>query len=136
MAGPSRPFTERDTLHMLNGCPVYLGVLQSSSSSSAVNNNNTATPFWNGSTPPTTLAGKTLLIQPDANGCLLPLNVTTGALANAAQAVQTQSTSNVNPGLLVTNGTSLTLIMLPTAGFLSWVSAGAGAANLYVWELR
>lgn len=132
--GPLRPPTERDTIHLLNGMPVFLGVLVSGTGA-AVSNVSTANPFFTTALSPQslagTLAGKTLMIQSSATVFVLP------AAAPAPLFVATQTIVpplvNTSPGVQVAANTAAIILMRPDAGWLQAVAATA--FNLFVWEL-
>jgi hypothetical protein len=132
MAGPARPYTDRDMLQSINGTPVFLGALVSAGT--AVNNLTTATPFAATRLGPdnfiNTLAGKMLLLQPTANGFILPAGSTAITLANQT----VPPAAGMSPGLLIGTGERVQLLMFPNYGWLQWMSQ-AGAGNLLVWEL-
>jgi len=133
--GTSRPPTERDTLHYLNGVPTELGVLVSSGVLVAVNNATTANPFNSAVTCPGTmqgtLAGKTLLLQPSSAG-FVAVGMT------PALTIANQTTVPAAPGTV--HGVSLAatekviILMRPDVGWIQWIPSG-GAGNLFVWEL-
>lgn len=131
--GPGRPPTERDTIHLLNGTPVYLGALVSTGV--GVNNATTATPFNATQMSPQslggTLAGKVLLIQASAAGFILPS-------ASNAITIATQTTipplPGTFPGVQVAANTAQIVLMRPDTGWLQFIPS-AGSANLLVWEL-
>jgi len=130
---PLRPPTERDTVHLLNGAPTYLGTLVSSGT--AVNNATTALPFnavrTSSQSFQGTLAGKVLLVQSSATGFVLPsldLTSTVATQATIPPAV------NTTPGVQLAANTAQIIIMRPDAPFLQFIPS-AGAANLLVWEL-
>ncbi len=141
MPGPGRPPNERDLFMFLNGCPNYLGVLVSAGA--AVNNATTATPFnqtplganASSSVGPVnltnTLAGKVVLIQTTVDGYILP------SQSNAINIVDQSAPPPIGstPGLLVGANERVITIMLPTAGWLQWLPAGAGSGICFVWEL-
>ena len=102
-------------LEALNGSPAFLGVIVATTTK---NNHDTAAPFYN--TDPT-LAGKILLIQPDAAGYILP------GTANTS----TVTTSN---GVYLGPYERVILTMKSTQGYLAAVSA-SGTMNVKVWEL-
>jgi len=129
---PLRPPTERDTIHLLNGAPIYLGALVSTGA--AVNNATTATPF-NASATTTaslsgTLAGKVLLLQPTGAGLISPATSTTLTIA-----VQTTIPPllGTTPGFLIQNASAQIIVMRPDTGWLQWLPSAS--SNLLVWEL-
>lgn len=130
---PLRPPTERDTIHLLNGVPVYLGAIVSTGA--ATSNASTALPFNNTQTSPQsfagTLAGKVLLVQASASGFILPC-------ATLIPAVATQTTLppavGTVPGVQISANTAAVIVMRPDAPFLQFIPA-TGSANLLVWEL-
>ena len=130
---PLRPPTERDTIHLLNGVPVYLGAIVSTGT--AQSNSSTALPFNNVQTSPQslagTLAGKVLLVQASATGFILP-SVT------LVPAVATQTTIppavGTTPGVQLAANTAQIVIMRPDMPFLQFIPS-TGSANLLVWEL-
>jgi stage V sporulation protein SpoVS len=130
---PLRPPTEKDTIHLLNGMPVYLGAMVSAAGA-AVSNLATATPFnFAQSTPQSmagTLAGKVLLVQASATCFILPT-------ASSPLVVATQTTipplPGTSPGVQIPANTASIVIMRPDAGWLQAV--GTAAFNLLVWEL-
>lgn len=154
MPGPARPPNERDVVTFLNGSPVYLGSLVSTGA--AVNNATTATPF-NGtplgavaapvpglSVAPgnftNTLAGKTLLLQATAAGLILPSTSASMAIVpNSSAIIALQSVVppalGTVPGVSLSAGERVTLILLPTEAWLQWLPV-SGSANCHVWELR
>jgi hypothetical protein len=133
--GTSRPATERDTIHYLNGVPVELGVLVSGGVALPVNNATTALPFHAAITCPGTmqgtLAGKTLLLQPSSAGFIAV--GTTPALTIANQAVVPAAPGTVH-GVALAAGEKAIVLMRPDTGWLQWIPSG-GAGNLFVWEL-
>lgn len=136
--GPSRPFTERDMLHSLNGSPLFLGSLVSSGNTVAVDNSTTATTFNSAANGPGltgTLAGKILLLQPSAAGFFLSATAPGPAVSNLLVGLQTSGAAGSTPGVLLGAGERVELLMLPTEGWLQWIS-NSGSATLFVWELR
>lgn len=133
--GTSRPPTERDTIHYLNGVPTELGVLVSSGVAVAVNNATTASPFNASITCPGTmqgtLAGKTLLLQPSSAGFIAV--GTTPALTVANQSVVPAAFGTTH-GVALAAGEKAIVLMRPDTGWLQWIPSG-GAGNLFVWEL-
>jgi len=131
--GTSRPPTERDTIHYLNGVPSYLGALVSSGA--AVTNATTALPFnavvTNSGTMQGTLAGKTLLFQPSSNGFIL---TGTGPLPTVANQTTVPPAPGTAIGIAVVAGEKDIVIMRPDVGWLQWIPSG-GAGTLFVWEL-
>ena len=133
--GTSRPPTERDTIHYLNGVPSYLGALVSSGA--AVTNATTALSFNSVATCPGTmqgtLAGKTLLLQPSANGFLL---TGVGPLPNIANQTTVPPAFGTFIGVAITAGERAIIVMRPDVGWVQWLpTAVAGSGNLFVWEL-
>lgn len=147
MAGPARPATDRDLIQVTNGDPLFLGMLVSTGA--AVNNATTATPFnyvpLQGDVNrgvlnlTNTLAGKTLLLQTTAAGLiktsdspLMAINSTSSIIA--LQSVVPPLVGTV-PGVALTSGERVELIMMPFNGWLQWLPL-TGSANCLVWELR
>lgn len=133
---PARPATERDTLHLIDGSPVYLGVLVSSGS--VVDNSSTATPFnyvRSGTSYSGTLAGKVLMFQPDAAGYLLPSALKLGEPGTTTLVAQAATVgANQACGPLVQLQERVLIIMQPTSGWVQWLPS-SGSANCFVWEL-
>jgi len=133
--GTSRPPTERDTIHYLNGVPTELGVLVSSGVTVAVNNATTALPFNASVTCPGTmqgtLAGKTLLLQPSSAG-FIAVGLTP-ALTIANQTTVPAAFGTVH-GVAIAAGEKVIIMMRPDTGWIQWQPSG-GAGNLFVWEL-
>jgi len=133
--GTSRPPTERDTIHYLNGVPTELGVLVSSGVTVAVNNATTALPFNAAVTCPGTmqgtLAGKTLLLQPSSAG-FVAVGLTP-ALTIANQTTVPAAFGTVH-GVAIAAGEKVIIMMRPDVGWIQWQPSG-GAGNLFVWEL-
>jgi hypothetical protein len=133
--GTSRPPTERDTIHYLNGIPSYLGALVSSGVTVAVTNATTALPFASAVTNPGTmqgtLAGKTLLLQPSSNGFVL---TGTGPMPTIANQTTVPPAPGSVIGVAVLSGEKSIILMRPDVGWLQWIPSG-GAGNLFVWEL-
>lgn len=140
MAGPARPYNERDTMQALNGAPIFLGVLVSTGT--AVNNLTTATPFNQVGLGPTasvaspanfsnTLAGKMLLLQPTANGQILP---SASNIVTIAQQSVVPVLSGTQAGVLIGSGERVELLMTSTMGWLQWLPQ-SGSGNCFVWEL-
>ena len=133
--GTSRPPTERDTIHYLNGVPTELGVLVSSGVTVAVNNATTALPFNAAVTCPGTmqgtLAGKTLLLQPTSAG-FIAVGLTP-ALTIANQSVVPAAFGTVH-GVALAAGEKAIILMRPDVGWIQWIPSG-GAGNCFVWEL-
>jgi len=133
--GTSRPPTERDTIHYLNGVPTELGVLVSSGVLVAVNNATTALPFNAAVTCPGTmqgtLAGKTLLLQPSSAG-FIAVGLTP-ALTIANQTTVPAAFGTVH-GVALAAGEKAIILMRPDVGWIQWIPSG-GAGNLFVWEL-
>jgi hypothetical protein len=131
--GTSRPPTERDTIHYLNGVPTELGVLVSGGAS--VNNATTANPFNAAVTCPGTmqgtLAGKTLLLQPSSAG-FVAVGMTP-ALTIANQTTVPAAFGTVH-GVAIAAGEKVIIMMRPDFGWIQWNPSG-GAGNLFVWEL-
>lgn len=139
--GTSRPPTERDVLHVLNGSLVYLGQLVSGGTTTPVDNSTTAAPFNAPSIPPQpaipstnnltgTLAGKMLLMQAISAGCLLM--GTQPGTTPGVQLVTIQT--GVLPGALIQAAERVIVLMRPDMGWLQWVS-NSGSATCIVWEL-
>ena len=133
--GTSRPPTERDTIHYLNGVPTELGVLVSSGVTVAVNNATTALPFNAAVTCPGTmqgtLAGKTLLLQPTSAG-FIAVGLTP-ALTIANQSVVPAAFGTVH-GVALAAGEKAIILMRPDVGWIQWIPSG-GSGNCFVWEL-
>lgn len=133
--GTSRPPTERDTIHYLNGVPTELGVLVSSGVTVAVNNATTALPFNAAVTCPGTmqgtLAGKTLLLQPTSAG-FVAVGLTP-ALTIANQSVVPAAFGTVH-GVALAAGEKAIILMRPDVGWIQWIPSG-GSGNCFVWEL-
>lgn len=131
--GTSRPPTERDTLHYLNGVPIELGVLVSAGA--GTNNAVTANPFSAAVTCPGTmqgtLAGKTLLLQPSVAGFIAI--GTTPAITIANQTTVPAVPGTVH-GVALAAGEKAIIVMRPDVGWLQWLPS-VGAGNLFVWEL-
>jgi hypothetical protein len=131
--GTSRPPTERDTIHCLNGVPTELGVLVSGGAS--VNNATTANPFNASVTCPGTmqgtLAGKTLLLQPATAG-FIAVGLTS-ALTIANQTTIPAAFGTVH-GVGLAAGEKAIILMRPDVGWIQWIPSG-GAGNCFVWEL-
>lgn len=144
--GTGRPPTERDTLHVLNGAPTYLGALVSTGA--AVNNATTATPFASPASPVGqtiggnpligTLAGRMLLLQPTAAGLILASpSASVGVPGVTTVALQTvlPPAGGTAPGfLLATAGVAAVVLMPSNMGWLQWLPL-SGSANLIVFEL-
>lgn len=146
--GPGRPATEKDMFIQTNGSPLYLGTLVSTGS--AVNNATTATPFCTTALGPSvsggpvtnytnTLAGKLLLLQTTAAGLIMPSSTAsmTPGPNNTIIALQTVQppAAGTSPGVALTLGERVIVLMLPNEGWLQWLPV-SGSANLLVWELR
>jgi hypothetical protein len=132
--GTSRPPTERDTIHYLNGVPTYLGALVSSGITVAVTNATTATPFLATPSPGTmkgTLAGKTLLVQSSSDGFLLS---GLGPSPTVANQTTVPPVPGKEIGVAVLSGEKSIILMRPDTGWLQWIPSG-GAGTLFVWEL-
>ena len=133
--GTSRPPTERDTIHYLNGVPTELGVLVSSGVTVAVNNATTALPFNAAVTCPGTmqgtLAGKTLLLQPSSAGFIAVGLTPTLTIANQTTVPAAFGTVH---GVAIAAGEKVIIMMRPDVGWIQWQPSG-GAGNLFVWEL-
>lgn len=133
--GTSRPPTERDTIHYLNGVPIELGVLVSGGAAIPVNNATTATPFNATITCPGTmqgtLAGKTLLLQPATAGFVAV--GTTPAVTVANQTTIPAAPGTVH-GVALAAGEKAIILMRPDTGWIQWIPSG-GAGNCFVWEL-
>ncbi len=149
--GPGRPPNEKDLITNINGSPrVWLGALVSTGT--AVNNATTATPFYttplsSTGSPATgpanftnTLAGKTLLLQTTAAGLIFPSfspNMPPNAVPNqfiiALQSVLPPLPGTC-PGVALTSGERVVIIMSPVDGWLQWLPL-TGSANCLVWEL-
>ncbi len=143
---PGRPPSERDWLAFINGDPgVPLGVLTSTGTTAPVNNVTTATPFNTGNLQPDgssrtlagSLAGRVLGLQAISTG----LFQTSDSPLIGVQAIMTVALQSVippaaftAPGMLLTAGTTIVVTMLPTRGWLQWLSS-AGTASLIIWEL-
>ena len=133
---PARPPTERDTVHALNGTPVFLGAI--ASTGTALNNSNTATPF-NSPAPGTqgglngTLAGRVLLIQSTTVGFVLPSTSAVPALLVAIQTIP--PVGGTAPGVILAANTPQIILMSSNCGWLQYIPTGAAAGNLLVWEL-
>jgi hypothetical protein len=138
--GPLRPPNERDTIHLLNGSPVYLGALVGGAGV-AVNNSTTALPFNavanSSSSLAGTLAGKVLLLQPLAAGLILASssNSVVGVVGAPSIALQTviPPVQGFAPGISLASGSTQLVIMRPDQGWLQWLSPTGG--NLLVWEM-
>lgn len=137
---PLRPPTERDTIHLLNGSPVFLGALVGAAGV-VVNNATTATPFnatqTNAPLLNGTLAGKLLMLQPLAAGLVLASTVPTLIANPAAPLIALQSVipplSGTTPGVALANGSTSFLLMRPDQGWIQWLSSAGG--NLLVFEM-
>jgi hypothetical protein len=147
---PGRPPTERDSLWVMNGSPIYLGTI---TATAATNNYSTAVPFnqtpLGPATPPSgtglgtfanmsnTLAGKLLLLQPSAAGLILPSMSPSLLSPNPIVALQTviPPLAGTVPGVALAAGERVTVLMLPTEGWLQFLPL-TGTASLFVWELR
>ena len=132
---PARPPSERDAVIQINGQPNFLGVL-TSTAAVAVNNATTAVPFNTLSTIPGvgfrgSLAGKTLLLQPTANGLILPGESST---VNIVQQATVPNPPAAVPGLLVTAGERVELTLGPSTPFLQFVTV-TGTGSLLVFEM-
>lgn len=139
----ARPFNEKDLITNINGDPLYLGSLVSTGA--AVNNSTTATPFFSpglgGAVANGTLAGKTLLMQTTAAGLVqtskfanMTINGVPGQTIIALQSV-VPPLAGTAPGVALTSGERVVIIMAPEDGWLQWLPL-SGSANLHVWELR
>lgn len=129
--GTGRPATERDTLHTLHGVPRdYLGVIESTGPAVPASNRYTTTPFQYAAVAGSTLAGRTLMVQPTGPGYLLPTSA--APLVVCAQALPLP-VGGV-PGVMVGANERVTVMMRPDTPFLQWLPL-AGGADLYVWEL-
>lgn len=132
--GTSRPPTERDTIHYLNGVPIELGVLVSSGATVAVNNATTANPFNAavvGAGMQGTLAGKTLLIQASSAGFVAVGTTPAITIANQTTVPAAFGTTH---GVAMVAGEKSIILMRPDVGWIQWIPSG-GAGNLFVWEL-
>ncbi len=143
-----RPATEKDMWLKTNGSPLYLGSLVSTGA--AVNNATTATKFrWEPLGPvdsvaspqnlANTLAGKLLLLQTSAAGLILPSTSPAMVATAAAPLIALQSVvpplTNTAPGVALTSGERVIVLMQTNEGWLQWLPV-SGSANLLVWELR
>ena len=131
---PARPPNERDAVIQINGQPNFLGVL--TSTGTGVNNLTTAVSFNTLSTIPGvgfrgSLAGKTLLLQPTANGLILPGESST---VNIVQQATVPNPPAAVPGLLVTAGERVELTLGPSTPFLQFVTV-TGTGSLLVFEM-
>jgi hypothetical protein len=134
---PARPSTERDTLHLIDGAPSYLGCLVSSGS--VVDNGSTANKFnyiQPGNSLAGTLAGKVLMFQADAAGYLLPSALALGPVGVVTLVAQSSTvvpgTTACGPSVLAAE--RVLIIMQPTTGWVQWLPS-SGSGNCYVWEL-
>lgn len=150
--GPGRPSNEKDMFLQTNGSPIYLGTIVSTGA--VQNNATTATPFSQTPLGPAatsstsaspanytnTLAGKLLLLQTSAAG-LIQTATNSSVVANTAtpSLVALQSVvpplAGTAPGVSLTSGERVIVLMMPTEGWLQWIPL-SGSANLHVWELR
>lgn len=149
--GPARPPNERDLLMNVNGSFRWLGVLISDGTL-AVDNATTTTPFFRTPTNPQwattpgaslggTLAGKSLLLAPLSAGFIatssLPMPAAGVAPTNGTLVVATTVTAPTAAQLvglpLVTSERAGPFFLLPTEGWLQWLSSG-GAGNCHVYE--
>lgn len=139
---PGRPPSERDLVLLLNGSPQPCGIL--TSTGTAVNNTTTATTFKTGVDPTgafsvlkDSLAGRVLLVYATAAGFLLPSTTATIGVPTVTT-VATSSTippaANTFPGVPIAAGEVKSLIMLPTEGWLQFISS-SGTASLIVLEM-
>lgn len=146
----ARPPNEKDLITQTNGDPIFLGMLVSTGA--AVNNATTANPFNAAGRGPAgsvasplnmdgTLAGKTLLLQTTAAGLIktsdnanMLVNAVPGQKIIALQSV-VPPLAGTEPGVALTSGERVELIMMPLNGWLQWLPL-SGSANCLVWELR
>lgn len=134
---PARPPNERDVVQTISGQPNFLGVLLSTSAAS-VNNATTAIPFNTPSTAPGyglkgSLAGKVLLLQPNAAGYILPGEDATVTIVAQGTAPVLVPPASI-PGVYIGNQERVEITMGPTTPYLQWKSA-SGTGSLFVWEM-
>ncbi len=132
---PTRPPNIRDLEMLLNGKPIFLGVIVSPGT--AVNNATTATPFNAAATATaTTLAGKVLLIQPTAAGHVLSSE--SAVIGAPSFTVATFATvppaAGTVPGVKLQAEERIPFVMQSNEGWLQFIPS-SGSANLFVWEL-
>lgn len=143
----ARPFNEKDLITQTNGDPLFLGALVSTGA--AVNNATTATPFATTPLGPpatskpqnlnNTLAGKTLLLQTTAAG-LIKTSSDSNMVVGGPNSIVAQQTvlppiAGTAPGVALTAGERVVVIMHAQHGWLQWLPV-SGSANLLVYELR
>lgn len=115
------------------------------STGAAVNNITTATPFGQGTVQADgvtrsllgSLAGRSLLVAASAAGYLMASDspkVGTSDYWTVAPQATVPPVAGTFPGINLAAGDVRELIMLPTCGWLQWISA-TGTASLFVWEL-
>jgi hypothetical protein len=132
---PARPPNIRDLELLINGKASYLGVLVSTGS--AVNNNTTATRFnYEPSATMTTLAGKTLLLQPTAAGHVMASASASMVAPNTVVATfsTVPPTAGTAPGVKLQAEERVNFVMASDEGWLQFIPT-SGSANLFVWEL-
>lgn len=113
MAG--RSHNHHGLYEAINGSHSFLGLIVATTTK---NNHDTATPFTNTGDG---LAGKVLLVQPDAACYILAGTANTAAVTTAN-------------GLKLAADQTYVLVMGATQGWLACLSV-SGTANLKVWEL-
>lgn len=137
--GTARPAAVNDTMHTIDGSPLFLGVIVSTGT--ALNNATTATPFnstaasqgglQGGNALQGTLAGKCLMLQSSVIGFVLPSTANTTNLI--AQATSFSPGQAMGPEIQANE--RVLILMLPTEGWIQYLPL-TGSGNLFVWELR
>lgn len=137
---PSRPPQIRDLELCINGDLNFLGVIVSTGA--AQDNSTTAIPF--NQTPSatgtflSTLAGKSLLIQPTAAGHVLASAIP--MLGSPAGLITVTTLASAGPFTTTAPGTKLqaeervNFFMMQNKGWLQFIPT-SGNASLFVWEL-
>lgn len=140
--GQAIPGNPAATMQTLLGRQPATGIL--TSTGTAVNNLTTATPFAvtpvgsDGLTRPLTgsMAGRVYLVHAIAAGFLMPSEsplVGDPRYWTVATTTTVPPAANTFPGVPMNAGDVRELVMLPTQGWLQWISS-SGTASLVCWE--
>lgn len=130
----TRPPTERDTIHVLNGAQNEGGVLVSTGT--VVNNATTANPFLTGlvngvSVQGQFMGGRTFAVQPSVDGFWL---TSASAIPSMINQTTIPAPQGQQHGIFISAKAINIVIMRPDVGFIQWLPS-TGSGNLFVWEL-
>ena len=143
---PGRPPSAKDLELMMNGQPVFLGILTSASTTAPVNNSTTATPFRRGRLLADgvtrdlreSLAGMVLMVQPTLAGLFLAspsAQISVPTVSTVALQSVIPPAAATEPGVLLQAQERVFITMLPDYGWLQWLSNSASSSSLLVWGM-